>query len=315
LMVGAVFVYMSYDFKEQMLGQEGRINQSMAQLETKMQVQESGLETQIGQAKKEMRKEIDDAKQGLISADNSVRTSVTKLDTEARERDRTLTESIQEISEESTAELDKLENQLKSVQEAQVDFTEVVPKAVRSVVSVGVFGEFENFMSAGSGAIVHQNGYVITNYHVVDDLEHIKVRTNVQNVYDAEIIGYDIKWDLALLKMDTTKQFVKLLWADEDDLYVGQPVIAIGNPVGLEASVSQGIISSIDRYLESDIPYLQTDVAINPGNSGGPMLDKDGKIVGIMTLKLIGEGVEGLGFAIKSDHAREVANKILIGQN
>jgi serine protease Do len=153
----------------------------------------------------------------------------------------------------------------------------------------------------------------VTNNHVIDELRQIYVKTHDGSDYAARIVGRDTEWDIALLKLHTNKNnFKKLSWADSSKVSVGDHVIAIGNPVGFESTVTEGIISNTDRVVNGNkISYFQTDVAINAGNSGGPLIDKNGKIVGIATLKYARSGFEGLSFALKSNDVKKIVARMM----
>lgn len=172
-----------------------------------------------------------------------------------------------------------------------------------------------NVQSMGSGFIVSEDGYILTNNHVVDGADDIQVRLIDRREYTAKVIGTDERSDLALLKIDETG-LPTLKFARDDDLKVGQWVLAIGSPFGLDFSASAGIVSAIGRSIPSDkhenyVPFIQTDVAINPGNSGGPLFNLDGQVVGINSqIYTRSGGSIGLSFAIPSSVAREVVEQL-----
>lgn len=169
--------------------------------------------------------------------------------------------------------------------------------------------------SMGSGFIVSADGYILTNNHVVDGADEIQVRLIDRREYSAKIVGTDARSDLALLKIDET-DLPTLKFAKDDTLKVGQWVLAIGSPFGLDFSASAGIVSAIGRSIPSErnenyVPFIQTDVAINPGNSGGPLFNLDGEVVGINSQIFTRSGGSiGLSFAIPSSVAREVVNQL-----
>jgi serine protease Do len=158
----------------------------------------------------------------------------------------------------------------------------------------------------GSGFIISQNGYVLTNNHVVDGAEQIKVKLANGSEYDAKVIGRDPKTDLALLRIDGAKDLHALPLGDSEDLKVGSWVVAIGSPFGLEQTVTQGIVSGKGRVIGSGPydDYIQTDASINPGNSGGPLINMKGEVVGINTA--INPNGQGIGFAIPIDMAKSI---------
>jgi len=170
--------------------------------------------------------------------------------------------------------------------------------------------------SLGSGFIISSDGYVLTNDHVVDQMDTITVILSDQREYTAKLIGSDERSDLALLKVDA-KNLPTLTLAKNETLKVGQWVIAIGSPFGLDYSASAGIVSAIGRSIPSArsesnyVPFIQTDVAINPGNSGGPLFNMDGEVVGINSqIYSPSGGSVGLSFAIPSALALDVVAQL-----
>ncbi len=168
--------------------------------------------------------------------------------------------------------------------------------------------------AAGSGFIISEDGYILTNNHVVDGADEIIVALTDRRERVAELIGADPVSDLALLKIDATDLPVVDI-GNSEKLEVGEWVIAIGSPFGFELSVTQGIVSAKGRSLPDQginyVPFIQTDVAINPGNSGGPLFDLDGKVVGINSqIFTRSGGYMGLSFAIPIDVAMEVVEQL-----
>ncbi|SDN23659.1 serine protease Do [Desulfonauticus submarinus] len=229
------------------------------------------------------------------------------------------------------------------------DFTELAEKAGKAVVNIGTvkvikgpnlrgffhnfprggtpfddfFDQFEKFFgrqlekprkqrSLGSGFIISPDGYIVTNNHVVEGADQIKVTFHSKNgekTYNAKIVGTDPETDLALLKINA-HNLPTLEFGDSDKLKVGQWVVAIGNPFGLDHTVTAGIVSAKGRVI-GEGPYdnfIQTDASINPGNSGGPLLNLDGKVIGINTA-IIASG-QGIGFAIPSNLAKRVIEQL-----
>jgi serine protease Do len=180
--------------------------------------------------------------------------------------------------------------------------------------------------STGSGVIISADGYIVTNAHVVKGSRHIQVQVAnslerpvghsvlqpMATKLDAKIVGVDRDSDLAVLKIERTG-LPFLHFGDSEELRQGQLVLAFGNPLGLANSVTMGVVSSIARQIKPEDPmiYIQTDAPINPGNSGGPLLDADGRVVGINTFILTQSGgSEGIGFAIPSNIVRSVVQQI-----
>ncbi|NOX76675.1 MAG: DegQ family serine endoprotease [Gammaproteobacteria bacterium] len=175
-------------------------------------------------------------------------------------------------------------------------------------------GEMEEFdsKSLGSGFIVSEDGYVITNNHVIKDATEIVVRLTDRRELVAELVGSDPRSDIALLKVDAEDLPVVALGSSEK-LKVGEWVLAIGSPFGFDHSVTAGIVSAKGRPLprENYVPFIQTDVAINPGNSGGPLFDLEGKVVGINSqIYSRTGGFMGLSFAIPIDMAMQVVEQL-----
>ena len=190
---------------------------------------------------------------------------------------------------------------------------EVYAANVNSVVSINVtgtsgynfFGQPVQSASSGSGFVLTSDGYIVTNYHVVEDAQTVKVTMYSGDTYDAQYVGGDEDYDIAVIKIEATGlQAVTL--GNSEELNVGDHVLAIGNPLGeLTFSMSGGMVSSVNRTINVDgTPFnmIQTDTSINPGNSGGPLLNSYGEVVGIVSAKYSStssqETVEGLGFAI-----------------
>jgi|TARA_Y100000310_G_scaffold15979_1_gene16034 S1-C subfamily serine protease len=169
------------------------------------------------------------------------------------------------------------------------DFSGVVEDALRGVVSV------VTDKGQGSGAVYSDDGYIITNYHVVQNANDISVVFSDGSTASAIFLGADTINDVALLKVGLTG--LKELDFEEDEVRIGEKVVAIGNPLGLSFSVTEGIVSAKGRVIkEGAAGLIQIDAPVNPGNSGGPLLNTKGEVVGIVNAKL--QGYEGLGFAI-----------------
>lgn len=160
--------------------------------------------------------------------------------------------------------------------------------------------------SLGSGCIIDREGYIITNNHVIEKAQTIKVKLIDGKEYDATVVGRDPKTDLALIKIDAKNALPSAAFGDSDNLEIGDWVVAIGNPFGLETTVTAGIVSAKGRVIGAG-PYddfIQTDASINPGNSGGPLFNLKGEVVGINTA--IVSGGQGIGFAIPINMAKEL---------
>lgn len=167
----------------------------------------------------------------------------------------------------------------------------------------------------GSGVIFDANGYIVTNNHVVQDAQELVVSLADGRTFTGRVVGSDAPTDLAVVKVDAAGLPAAVL-GDSDSLMVGEPAIAIGNPLGLEfrGSVTVGVISALNRSIdvgERRFKLIQTDAAINPGNSGGALVNADGVVVGINSAKIQAAGVEGIGFSIPVNSARPIIQSII----
>ncbi|WP_273399820.1 S1C family serine protease [Traorella massiliensis] len=167
---------------------------------------------------------------------------------------------------------------------------------------------------AGSGVVFSDAGLIVTNHHVIDGADEIKVRLTNGDEYDAELIASDAQSDLAVLRIDA-ENLTPVVLGDSDTLNVGESVIAIGNPLGsLGGTVTEGILSAKDREITIDgqsMTLLQTSAAINPGNSGGGLFNSKGELIGVVNAKSSGSDIEGLGFAIPINIAKSVVNDLV----
>jgi len=164
--------------------------------------------------------------------------------------------------------------------------------------------------SLGSGFIIEKDGYIVTNNHVVENADKIKVILKDRKEFDAEIVGRDEKTDLALIKINSENNLPVARIGDSDALKVGQWVLAIGSPFGLEQTITAGIVSAKGRVIGSG-PYddfIQTDASINPGNSGGPLVNMNGEVVGINTIIIAGG--QGIGFAIPINLGKGIIDQL-----
>jgi len=164
--------------------------------------------------------------------------------------------------------------------------------------------------SLGSGFIIAKDGIVVTNNHVIEDADQIKVKLNDETEFDAEVVGRDPNTDIAVLRIKPDHDLPILRFGDSDQLKIGQWVVAIGSPFGLERTVTAGIVSAKGRVIGSG-PYddfIQTDASINPGNSGGPLLNMQGEVIGINTA-IVASG-QGIGFAIPVNLAKNIIEQL-----
>ncbi len=200
----------------------------------------------------------------------------------------------------------------------KLTYAQVAEKLQPSVCTVLSY-YYSTSVGGGSGIILSEDGYIVTNAHVVVDENYSDLDITVKvygrdEEYPAEIIGYDEKSDIALLKIDTTG-LVAAEIGDSNSLVVGDEVVAIGTPLdeAYAGTVTNGIISGLDRVIddtETATKYIQTNAAINPGNSGGPLVNMYGQVIGINTAKIVMEGYEGMGFAIPMDSILDIITQL-----
>lgn len=196
---------------------------------------------------------------------------------------------------------------------ANMTMNSVVEIKTKSI-QTGSFMQQAVSQGAGSGVVLTEDGYIVTNNHVISGASKIQVTTKDGKSYDATVVGTDSKTDLAVLKIDASG-LSPVTIGDSSKLEVGDPAIAIGNPLGeLGGTVTSGYISALDRNITIDgesMTLLQTDAAINPGNSGGGLFNDSGELIGVVNAKSSGSDVEGLGFAIPMNTAKDVIDSII----
>ena len=187
-----------------------------------------------------------------------------------------------------------------------------------SVVEIVCFGESSEVpVSSGSGIILSEDGYIVTNAHVINTGRNPKVSLSDKTVFDAEIIGYDSKTDIGIIKINPGKNILKpASFGNSDEVIQGEQVMAIGNPGGLHGSISGGYVSGINRMIRGDqtgheMNCIQTDAAISPGNSGGALVNMYGQVIGITSSKYVSSSYEGLGFAITINDAKPVIEELI----
>ncbi len=207
-----------------------------------------------------------------------------------------------------------------SAEEGALTTPEIVQKAQDSVVEIvtelvitGSYMQQYTTSGAGSGVIITEDGYILTNNHVIENATSITVTLHNGETYPATLLGLDEQLDVALLKIDA-KGLTPATVASSSNLMVGQTVVAIGNPLGqLGGSVTQGIISALDRSItigNTTMTLLQIDAAINPGNSGGGLFNAQGDLIGLVNAKSTGSDIDGIGFAIPIDNVMAVVDDL-----
>ncbi len=196
--------------------------------------------------------------------------------------------------------------------------TEGAAAAVRdSIVEIKTYSDafHKDLLGMGSGVILNEDGYIVTNAHVLDSEGYHDVHTADGSIYSAKIIGRDSKTDIAVLKISGTGLSPATL-GDSDEVLVGEQVIAVGNPAGLSNTVTDGIISAVNREIRSDstgfeMKCIQTNADISPGNSGGALVNMYGQVIGITSSKYISSYYEGLGFAITINEAKPIIEELI----
>ncbi|MFV5702840.1 S1C family serine protease [Flavobacterium sp. XS2P12] len=213
-----------------------------------------------------------------------------------------------------------------------VDFTEAAEKTIHTVVHVknvsrktvtnpmleyfyGYGGQQQQEqVGTGSGVIISEDGYIVTNNHVIKDASEIEITLNNKKSYKAKLIGTDSKMDIALLKIDADEKLPYTVFANSDSVKIGEWVLAVGNPYNLTSTVTAGIVSAKARNLDTSgiQSFIQTDAAVNPGNSGGALVNTRGELIGINTMisSMTGSYV-GYSFAVPSNNARKIIEDIM----
>jgi S1-C subfamily serine protease len=197
-------------------------------------------------------------------------------------------------------------------------YQRVGPSVVHITARVTTMSFFFGAMPSegtGSGFVYDQDGHIVTNNHVIEGADSIEVKFSDDVSFEAEVIGTDPANDLAVIKIDASQiSLSPLQMGDSDNLRVGQRAIAIGNPFGLDQTLTTGVVSALGRPLQTEgdnliFNVIQTDAAINPGNSGGPLLDSRGNVIGVNTA--IRQNAEGIGFAVPVDTVKRVAPALI----
>src|SRR5438093_9715332 len=203
-------------------------------------------------------------------------------------------------------------------QDLIVNAVDKVSKSVVNIASVRTVHDqlFRVFPveGVGSGVIIDERCHVLTNNHVVDEAQKLKITLTDGNIFDGKVMGIDETTDLAVVKLDSTETLPFAALGNSDDLKIGQIVIAIGNPFGLTGgpTVTAGIVSSLNRKIQFEkgvLELIQTDAAINPGNSGGPLINTKGEVIGINTAKM--PYAQGIGFAVPIKTAKAITRDLI----
>lgn len=265
------------------------------------------LNAKLEQQQKDSAKSLADLRSELLRKNAEVQQKQGQLDEslnefrdEYNEKTFEILEALRASEQKSAEELGKLKQEIKL---KTGDFSQIVDKYMPAVVSI------ITDKGQGSGAIISQDGYIVTNWHVVANATRISAMPYNRKALAAKFVGASDSMDIAVLKVEGLK-YTYFEFGDSGFLRAGEKVIAMGNPSGLSFTVTEGIVSATGRVMKPfEFGLIQTDVPINPGNSGGPLVNIEGKILGINTLKI--KGAESLGFAIPSNIVKEVVPKII----
>lgn len=215
-----------------------------------------------------------------------------------------LTEEINSLKFAQIDMKDELKEEIGEIKaKTSSDFSGIIENEIKGVVTI------RTDISQGTGFLISDDGYIVTNHHVINGAKSAGVFTYDTEQHSVNLVGYNLDMDIALLKIDGS--FNSLELGDSGDLRIGEKVIAIGNPLGLSFTATEGIISSTKREGLNKLPiYIQTDVPLNPGNSGGPLINTDGEVIGINNFKIA--TADGLGFALEINFAIDTINEIAV---
>lgn len=234
--------------------------------------------------------------------ENKTAEKISTLDKDLQSKINSLADSITSSINSLMSSQDLLSKQISEVKaKTSSDFSGIIEQEIKGVVTI------KTDVAQGTGFLITDDGYIVTNEHVLSEGHFANVYTYDGGKYSAELIGYQPVMDIALLKIDGS--FSKLTLGNSDDTKIGEKVIAIGNPLGLSFTATEGIISARDREGLNSLPYyFQTDVSLNPGNSGGPLISTNGEVIGINNFKI--STAENIGFALESNYIKKAVNGI-----
>lgn len=292
-LVGAGYYYITSlqeDYTIQIHQTKQDLTEQLTNVQKELDQDISNLQSQVSQLE-------DDT----LSNFNTVNQNIQDFKDQSEKELTTLNKLIETVEEQNNVQLSELKSNIKDIQIKSADFSAIIDDVLPSVVSVS------SGSSLGSGVVFKNGGYIVTNYHVIDNNPNgVVIRTYGGDVYQTQYIGSNTQADISVLKIES--DLPELDFANDNDIQISNKVIALGSPAGLEFTVTEGIISAKRTF--SGIEYIQTDVSINPGNSGGPLIDQEGNIVGINNFKAAGD-FEGLGFAIAASEVEDIVNDII----
>lgn len=271
-------------------------NQALAyqikKLQEELRIKNSALEKQI----KENNEQLETGITGRLSYQQQ------KLDD--------VTKTLQKIQMQNGDKISLLEHELKSLNIQTENYADMIQDALLSVVTI------DTLAGKGSGFITKTNdkeAFIVTSYHLLeeapDEQKVVVVRTNQQETYEGKLVGFNERYDIALLSIATKGKTVQpISFGDSNDISVGDTVFALGNPGGFGVSVTEGIISATNRFVNG-IPFMQTDSTINKGSSGGPLINKQGQVIGMNNLKIV--GLEDVNLATPSQLIKKIVDEMM----
>lgn len=252
----------------------------------------------------EISQQLSNTKTELGASIEQLKAKDAELSKALEEKDKTiksLSGEFEQLKVESAQQLTELQDKITNLKLQNQDFSEVIDKAIPSVVSI------QTNRGIGSGFIARSNGYIVTNYHVINGINAAVIVTSDGSRHSVSLAGYNENADIAVLKIEGT--FDRIRFGDSDNVKVGEKVIAVGSPAGLDFTVTQGIVSAVNRKDDIGNTYIQIDVPINPGNSGGPLVNAAGEVIGVTTSKQT--GFESLGFALAANNVDSIADGLI----
>jgi serine protease Do len=251
---------------------------------------------------------INDTQNSIFNLNNNInefRNDVKLTNEETKGTINQLTESLINTQQSLSETQSSLQSEISAIKaRTSADFSGIIEDAVKAVVTI------RTNKAQGTGFIITNDGYLVTNYHVIEGATNADALTSDHDSKQLSLIGSNPSMDISLLKISGS--YDALEFDDSNDVRIGEKVIAIGNPLGLSFSVTEGIISAVDRTVRgSDGEYIQTDTALNPGNSGGPLINTNGRAIGINNFKIAGDNI---GFALESNYIIDEVNKIAMDE-
>lgn len=296
VLVGGFSVFRTYQVEKT---QGERLVKFSDEVSKTFEQMKSHYDEQLGSLQVEQQKGIAEVKREtrLIKEDvGSLESSLEKTKKESQENLAVLSEQIEKVETESA----KLSSRINTLKAENEDFSGIIEDVIKAVVSI------RTNVGSGSGVLISSDGLIVTNHHVINGATSAGILTYDGQAHPVAVVGYNDVHDIAILKIEGS--FSSLEFGNSDNARVGEKVIAIGAPAGLDFTVTQGIVSAVKRTDEKGTEFVQHDVPINPGNSGGPLVNSNGKIIGINTMKKA--GFEGLGFAISSNLVRQIVDQV-----